>query len=198
MLAQHFIRRFSNPDRPTDGITWRAWNALAEASVSGNVRELMHTIQHAVLLSAGGKIDLEHLPTAIRGKARTSVAPARSTDGAARRRPEAIRARPLVHTLATSTERRRKRPRRSGSPGRTSGRSSKITASAPRKTPRQPRRADPAGSLSRFITSLRQRASVSVSVFEFVFEGGSRLAVFRLAWVESVGNHGVESGRPAA
>jgi len=31
--------------------------------------------------------------------------------------------------------------------------------------------------------------SVSVSVFEFVFEGGSR--VFRLAWAESVGNHGV-------
>ena len=46
--------------------------------------------------------------------------------------------------------------------------------------------------------SRSQRASVSVSVFEFVFEGGSRLAVFRLAWVESVGNHGVESGRPAA
>ena len=35
-----------------------------------------------------------------------------------------------------------------------------------------------------------------MSVFEFVFEGGSRLAVFRLAWGgESVGNHGVESGR---
>ena len=49
-----------------------------------------------------------------------------------------------------------------------------------------------------FRGELSQRARVSVSVFEFVFEGGSRLAVFRLAWVESVGNHGVESGRPAA
>jgi hypothetical protein len=29
---------------------------------------------------------------------------------------------------------------------------------------------------------------VSVGVFEFV--GGSGLAVFRLAWVESLGNHG--------
>ena len=29
----------------------------------------MHTIQHAVLLSTGGKIDLDHLPTAIRGDA---------------------------------------------------------------------------------------------------------------------------------
>ena len=32
--------------------------------------------------------------------------------------------------------------------------------------------------------------SESVSVFVFVFEGGSRLAVFRLAWVGR-GNHGV-------
>jgi DNA-binding NtrC family response regulator len=67
VLAQHFIRRFSNPERPTAGITWRAWNALAKHPFPGNVRELMHTIQHAVLLSAGGEIDLEHLPTAVRG-----------------------------------------------------------------------------------------------------------------------------------
>jgi DNA-binding NtrC family response regulator len=75
VLVQHFIRRFSNPDRPTDGITWRAWNALAKHPFPGNVRELMHTIQHAVLLSAGGKIDLEHLPTAIRGDTATPVRP---------------------------------------------------------------------------------------------------------------------------
>ena len=35
VLVQHFIRRFSNPDRPTDGITWRAWNALAKHPVPG-------------------------------------------------------------------------------------------------------------------------------------------------------------------
>ena len=75
VLVQHFIRHFSNPDRPTDGITWRAWNALAKHPFPGNVRELMHTIQHAVLLSAGGKIDLEHLPTAIRGDSTVSVRP---------------------------------------------------------------------------------------------------------------------------
>jgi DNA-binding NtrC family response regulator len=68
VLAQHFIRRFSNPARPTDGFTWRAWDALAKHPFPGNVRELMHTIQHAVLLSAGGKIDLEHLPAAVRGE----------------------------------------------------------------------------------------------------------------------------------
>jgi DNA-binding NtrC family response regulator len=73
VLVQHFIKRFSNPARPTDGITWRAWNALSTYPFPGNVRELMHTVQHAALLSAGGKIDLEHLPTAIRGEAPSRV-----------------------------------------------------------------------------------------------------------------------------
>jgi DNA-binding NtrC family response regulator len=35
----------------------------------------MHTIQHAVLLANGGKIDVEHLPVAIRGDARTVSRP---------------------------------------------------------------------------------------------------------------------------
>ena len=75
VLVQHFIKRFSNPARPTDGITWRAWNALSTYAFPGNVRELMHTIQHAVLLSTGGKIDFEHLPVAIRGEAPVVVRP---------------------------------------------------------------------------------------------------------------------------
>jgi len=75
VLVQHFIRRFSNPRRPTDGITWRAWNALSAHPFPGNVRELMHTIQHAVLLSTGGKIDLEHLPSAIRGEVSSVARP---------------------------------------------------------------------------------------------------------------------------
>ena len=44
------------------------------------------------------------------------------------------------------------------------------------------------------VSSQRASESVSVSVSEFVLVGGSRLAVFRFAWVESVGNHGVGSG----
>ena len=75
VLVQHFIKRFSNPERPTDGITWRAWNALSTYSFPGNVRELMHTIQHAVLLAGGGKIDFEHLPATIRGEAPVVVRP---------------------------------------------------------------------------------------------------------------------------
>ncbi len=66
VLVHHFIQRFSDPQHPTEGITWRAWNVLSAYRFPGNVRELMHTIQHAVLLSGGQKIDLEHLPTAFR------------------------------------------------------------------------------------------------------------------------------------
>jgi len=67
LLVKLFMQRFSKPDNPTTGVTWRAWNALSAHPFPGNVRELMHTIQHAVLLSSGGKIDLEHLPASIRG-----------------------------------------------------------------------------------------------------------------------------------
>ncbi len=67
LLAQHFILRFSKPDRPSPGMTWNAWNALSAHSFPGNVRELMHLIERAVLLSAGSKIDLEHLPVVVRG-----------------------------------------------------------------------------------------------------------------------------------
>jgi DNA-binding NtrC family response regulator len=75
VLVQHFIKHFSNPERPTDGITWRAWNALSTYSFPGNVRELMHTIQHAVLLASGGKIDFEHLPVAVRGEVQVVARP---------------------------------------------------------------------------------------------------------------------------
>ena len=70
MLVQHFIKRFSKRGKGCAGITWRAWNALSAYAFPGNVRELMHTIQHAALLAQGGKIDLEHLPTVRARRAR--------------------------------------------------------------------------------------------------------------------------------
>ncbi|HLK90279.1 MAG TPA: sigma-54 dependent transcriptional regulator [Polyangia bacterium] len=67
VLVKHFVHRFSNPKSATTGLTWRAWNALEGYAFPGNVRELMHAIEHAVLLSGGGRIDFEHLPSAIKG-----------------------------------------------------------------------------------------------------------------------------------
>ena len=75
ILAQHFLKRFSKQETPA-GITWRAWNALSAYPFPGNVRELMHTIEHATLLAAGEKIDFEHLPAVVRGDQRRDALPA--------------------------------------------------------------------------------------------------------------------------
>ena len=44
-----------------------AWAALSQYRFPGNVRELAHAIEHAVVLAGGGEIDVEHLPAAITG-----------------------------------------------------------------------------------------------------------------------------------
>jgi len=108
VLVQHFIEHFSNPERPTEGITWRAWNALSTYSFPGNVRELMHTIQHAALLAGGGKIDYEHLPAGIRGDAAAaapSQAPAMAPLGTALKQFERAY---LIRALAESDQRKGK------------------------------------------------------------------------------------------
>ena len=48
--------------RPIPEVSLPAWQALAAHPFLGNVRELGHAIQHAVVLSRGGPIELEHLP----------------------------------------------------------------------------------------------------------------------------------------
>jgi DNA-binding NtrC family response regulator len=74
VLVKHFIQRFSTRQTPTTGLTWRAWSALEGYAFPGNVRELMHALEHAVLLSGGGQIDFEHLPSAIVGMGRRPAA----------------------------------------------------------------------------------------------------------------------------
>jgi DNA-binding NtrC family response regulator len=67
VLARLFIRRFSAGRPTTPEMSWQAWNAVSSYGFPGNVRELMHAMEHAVLLSRGGTIELEHLPISIRG-----------------------------------------------------------------------------------------------------------------------------------
>jgi DNA-binding NtrC family response regulator len=74
VLVNHFIHRFSKPKTPTTGLTWQAWSALEGYAFPGNVRELMHAVEHAVLLSGGGRIDFAHLPSAIIGGGRRPAA----------------------------------------------------------------------------------------------------------------------------
>jgi DNA-binding NtrC family response regulator len=65
LLLQHFLHRFTPKGRPLPTLSPAAWAALAQHGYPGNVRELSHAVEHAVVLSGGGEIDLHHLPTAI-------------------------------------------------------------------------------------------------------------------------------------
>ncbi len=67
VLVRLFIQRFTKDRSPAPEVSWQAWNALASYRFPGNVRELMHAMEHAVLLWRGGTIELEHLPISVRG-----------------------------------------------------------------------------------------------------------------------------------
>jgi two-component system, NtrC family, response regulator AtoC len=76
LLLAHFLRRFC-PGRVPPGIGPRAWEALMEYPFPGNVRELAHAIERAVVLARGSEIDLDHLPEDIVGRSPESTADAR-------------------------------------------------------------------------------------------------------------------------
>ncbi len=63
-LATHFAMRFRSGARPADELlTPEALRVLSEHSWPGNVRELANVIERAMILSDGGPITPEHLPT---------------------------------------------------------------------------------------------------------------------------------------
>ncbi len=61
LLVAYFLRKHATTGRrPT--LSPSAWAALSVHSFPGNIRELEHAIQHAVVLARGFEIELEHLP----------------------------------------------------------------------------------------------------------------------------------------
>jgi two-component system response regulator AtoC len=76
LLAEYFCRQLATGTEPgapsltrrTPVITPRAWAALSHYRFPGNVRELKHALRHALVLSGGGDVDLEHLPEEVRGR----------------------------------------------------------------------------------------------------------------------------------
>lgn len=64
LLIQHFLRKYA-PDAPPE-IEDAADRALRAYRWSGNVRELEHAIERAVLLAQGGRIRLSDLPEEVR------------------------------------------------------------------------------------------------------------------------------------
>jgi DNA-binding NtrC family response regulator len=69
LLLRSFLQKLTPPGRDLPTLSTRAYSALLNHHFPGNVRELKHAIEHAVVLSRGGEIDVEHLPADIRGAA---------------------------------------------------------------------------------------------------------------------------------
>jgi DNA-binding NtrC family response regulator len=62
LLVQYYLNKLSKPDAPVPRVTSAAWSVLADFPFPGNVRQLGHAIEHAMVLAAGGDIDVHHLP----------------------------------------------------------------------------------------------------------------------------------------
>ena len=82
LLVEHFLHRLVKPGRSVPSISPRAWAAISDYAFPGNVRELEHAIQRAVVLSRGQEIDLGHLPPDIRGTTAEDDASGTGGDGA--------------------------------------------------------------------------------------------------------------------
>ena len=63
LLVHHFLQQFTL-NRPMPSLSAAAWEALVGHRFPGNVRELSHAIQHAVVMAGSGEIQLSHLPPA--------------------------------------------------------------------------------------------------------------------------------------
>ena len=67
LLAEHFLRRFALVHRKTiDSFSPETMRVLLDHPWPGNVRELENTIEHAVVLAKGPRIETAHLPAALR------------------------------------------------------------------------------------------------------------------------------------
>jgi DNA-binding NtrC family response regulator len=66
LLVQYFLKQFARPGT-TPTLSPAAWSALSAFPFPGNVRQLSHAIEHAVVLAGDGDIDLRHLPRDVVG-----------------------------------------------------------------------------------------------------------------------------------
>ncbi len=67
LLVHYFLKEFARPGKPPLTLSPAAWAALAAFPFPGNVRQLSHAIEHAVVLAIDSEIDLRHLPRDVLG-----------------------------------------------------------------------------------------------------------------------------------
>jgi len=67
LLLRHFMQKFTPAGAPLPTISAAAWNAIASYAFPGNVRELAHAVEHAMVLAGDREVELVHLPSALAG-----------------------------------------------------------------------------------------------------------------------------------
>jgi two-component system, NtrC family, response regulator AtoC len=65
LLAQYFLNRFHRRGSAPARVSSAAWSALSAFDFPGNVRQLGHAIEHAIIMAGDGEIEPRHLPTEI-------------------------------------------------------------------------------------------------------------------------------------
>lgn len=76
LLIEHLLGKLSRRHgKDVSGISESAMKALLEYEYPGNVRELENILEHSVVLCRGGLIQMECLPTSVRGKAEKESPP---------------------------------------------------------------------------------------------------------------------------
>jgi transcriptional regulator with PAS, ATPase and Fis domain len=68
LLVQYFLKKLTRPGKSPPTLSSAAWAALAAFPFPGNVRQLGHAIEHAVVLAGEVVVDLQHLPRDIVGR----------------------------------------------------------------------------------------------------------------------------------
>ncbi len=75
LLAERFLARVLRSSQAATRFTREAMNELCRRGWPGNVRQLLHAVEHGAILARGGQIAVEHLPPP------TDVAPVESPAG---------------------------------------------------------------------------------------------------------------------
>jgi DNA-binding NtrC family response regulator len=67
LLVEHFSEKLLGPRAREVRFAASAWAALVRYDYPGNVRELKHVVEHAIVLARGGLVTLEQLPAELGG-----------------------------------------------------------------------------------------------------------------------------------
>jgi DNA-binding NtrC family response regulator len=62
LLVQYYLKKLTKPGKTPPRVSPAAWIALAEYPFPGNVRQLGHAIEHAMVLAGDADLGVEHLP----------------------------------------------------------------------------------------------------------------------------------------